>query len=306
MLLAVLFKIASAQIINSPAYSKLVQKADSFYNAKAYKESAFTYSTAFKLNSGKGSTDDCYNAACSWALANYPDSAFSILNQIAANGSYNNYDHIIKDGDLSALKSDNRWQPLIGLVKANQDKAEAKFNKPLVAELKVIFNDDQSGRHNLDSVGKKYGFESKQMDELWNDIGKKDSVNLIKVQSILDKYGWLGPDVVSNTGSITLFIVIQHADQQVQEKYLPMMRDAVKKGNAKPADLALLEDRVALEEGKKQIYGSQIALDPKTGKNSIRPIEDEPNVNKRRAAVGLEPLEEYAKQYGIDYKLPKE
>ena len=306
MFFATLVKVASAQNINSPAYSKLVQKADSFYNAKAYKESAFTYSTAFKLNECKGSTDDRYNAACSWALANYPDSAFSTLNQIAVNGSYSNYDHIIKDSDLSALKSDNRWQQLIVLVKANQDKAEVKFNKPLVAELKVVFNDDQSGRRKLDSVGKKFGFESKQIDELWNDIGKKDSVNLIKVQSILDKYGWLGPDVVSNRGSITLFIVIQHADQQVQEKYLPMMRDAVKKGNARPADLALLEDRVALEEGKKQIYGSQIALDPKTGKNSIRPIEDEPNVNKRRAAVGLEPLEEYAKQYGINYKLPTE
>ncbi len=43
----------------------------------------------------------------------------------------------------------------------------------------------------------------------------------------------------------------------------------------------------------------------KTGKNEFFPIEDEANVNKRRAAVGLEPLEEYAKHFGIDYVLPK-
>ncbi len=54
----------------------------------------------------------------------------------------------------------------------------------------------------------------------------------------------------------------------------------------------------------KQIYGSQIHRDQKTGKYFVAPIEDEQNVNKRRAAVGLEPLEEYAKQWNIDYKLP--
>ena len=32
---------------------------------------------------------------------------------------------------------------------------------------------------------------------------------------------------------------------------------------------------------------------------------DEVNVNKRRASVGLGPLEEYAKYFGVDYVLPK-
>ena len=35
-------------------------------------------------------------------------------------------------------------------------------------------------------------------------------------------------------------------------------------------------------------------------------IIDEPNVNKRRAEVGLEPLQVYLKQWNIDYILPKE
>jgi hypothetical protein len=68
--------------------------------------------------------------------------------------------------------------------------------------------------------------------------------------------------------------------------------------------LALLEDRVALGKGKKQIYGSQIHRDQKTGKYIVAPIEDEPNVNKRRAEVGLEPLQDYVKHWDIDYKLP--
>jgi outer membrane protein OmpA-like peptidoglycan-associated protein len=78
-----------------------------------------------------------------------------------------------------------------------------------------------------------------------------------------------------------------------------MMRDAVKNGKADPSQLALLEDRVALGQGKKQIYGSQIIKDPVTGKDTIAPIEDFANVDKRRAEVGLEPLEEYVSHWGI-------
>jgi hypothetical protein len=301
-----LFKISTAQVLFPQQYMLLIQKADSFYNVKAYKESAFTYSAAFKANGWKAKTDDRYNAACSWSQAGYADSAFSNLMLIAGNGTYINHAHVIKDGDLVSLHKDNRWPTLINLVKANKEKAEAHYNKPLYAELKQIYEDDQSGRVKMDSVIKKYGYDSKEMESLSTEIGKKDSIDLIKTENILDKHGWLGPDQVGDIGTIAEFIVIQHADQPIHEKYLPLMRQAVKEGKARPDDLALLEDRTALEEGKKQIYGSQVGLDTKTNKYYLRPIEDEPNVNKRRASVGLMPLEEYAKLFGIDYKLPKE
>ena len=83
-----------------------------------------------------------------------------------------------------------------------------------------------------------------------------------------------------------------------------MMREAVKNGKAAGSSLALLEDRVALGQEKKQIYGSQIHRDQRTGKYFVAPIEDEFNVNRRRASVGLEPLEDYVKHWNIDYKLP--
>jgi len=41
------------------------------------------------------------------------------------------------------------------------------------------------------------------------------------------------------------------------------------------------------------------------GKYEFFPIVDEVNVNKRRASVGLPPLEEYAKYFGVEYVLPK-
>ena len=57
-------------------------------------------------------------------------------------------------------------------------------------------------------------------------------------------------------------------------------------GNAMRPDLALLEDRVALRQGKKQIYGSQIGMDPETGEYFVSPLEDPDNVVERRIKMG--------------------
>ena len=57
-----------------------------------------------------------------------------------------------------------------------------------------------------------------------------------------------------------------------------------------------------MRQGKNQIYGSQV-VNSKTGELVFYPIEDEKNVNIRRAKVGLQPIEEYAKYFGIEYKL---
>jgi hypothetical protein len=295
---------AIAQNSTPPEYGKLVAKGDSLYEAKDYKNSAFTYSAAFKANRWLAAPVHRYNAACSWALAGYPDSAFSNLYNIAQKAAYDQYDHTLADPDLKTLHNDKRWAPLVAILKSNKEKEEAKFNMPLVHTLDNIYNDDQGSRQKLDSVDKKYGRDSKEMKALWSDIGYKDSINLIKVENILDRYGWLGADVIGRRGNMTLFLVIQHADMQDRDKYLPMMREAVKNGKADGSSLALMEDRSALEHGKKQIYGSQIGRDVKTGKYYIDPIEDEANVDKRRAAVGLEPLKDYVRRWNIDYKPP--
>jgi len=79
------------------------------------------------------------------------------------------------------------------------------------------------------------------------------------------------------------------------------MRDAVKNGNARGSSLALLEDRILLGQGKKQIYGSQIGNNPVTQTYYVRPLEDPDNVDKRRAEVGLGPLAEYVNYWQIKW-----
>jgi hypothetical protein len=282
-------------------YLDLVKIADSLYNSKDYMRSADKYSEAFKANGWKGFSNDRYNAACSWALALVPDSAFFQLDRIAALMIYTNYEHITTDPDLISLHNDNRWRSLLEKIKQNKDKAEANLNKPLVAILDSIYIEDQMYRQQIDGIEKEHGWESKEMKNHWKIINEKDSLNLIKVKSILDNYGWLGTDVVGGQGNLTLFLVIQHSNLATQEKYLPMMREAVKNGKAQGSNLALLEDRVALGQGKRQIYGSQIGRDSETQIYYVSPLEDPDNVDKRRAEVGLGSLSDYVSRWQIKW-----
>ena len=286
----------------SKKYNELVNKADSLYRAKDYKNSAFTYSEAFRANGWTAKSVARYNAACSWSMANYADSAFFHLEKLVVKGTYKNYGHITTDTDLIPLHEDIRWKPLLEKVKQNKEKSEANLDKPLVAILDSIHIEDQKYRKQIDGIQKQYGSDSKEMTAHWKMIGIKDSINLIKIQEILDTKGWLGSDIIGQQGNQTLFLVIQHSDLKIQEKYLPMMREAVKKGKASGSSLALLEDRVALRQGKKQIYGSQIGMDKKTNKHYVLPLEDPDNVDKRRIEVGLDqPLAEYVNYWQIKW-----
>ncbi|MCL2132587.1 MAG: hypothetical protein FWH36_09120, partial [Lentimicrobiaceae bacterium] len=174
-----------------------------------------------------------------------------------------------------------------------QDTNDTKHDKYLVAMLDTIFEEDQKYRKELSDIEKKYGGMSEEMQEQWKIIHQKDSINLIKITKILDERGWLGSDVIGVEGNQTLYLVIQHSNTETREKYLPMMREAVKNGNANAFNLAYLEDRTALGKGEKQIYGSQVLYYYETGEHFVQPLIDPENVDKRRAEVGLGTMQDY-------------
>lgn len=284
-------------------YKLFVSKADSFYKVKDYKNSAQEYQNAFDSNDGKAFPNDRYNAACSFALSGNVEKAFYHLFYSAVNPNikYSNYHHITNDPDLNSLHHNVLWEKLLNEVRLNKEELEKDLDKPLASILEAIYQDDQTYRQQVGEVEKKYGRESDEMKAHWKLISEKDSVNLIKVKKILDERGWLGPKIIGNEGNSTLFLVIQHADLETQEKYLPMMREAVSNGNAKASSLALLEDRVALRKGQKQIYGSQIGRDQETGEYYVLPLIDPDNVDQRRAKVGLGTIQDYISNWGMTW-----
>jgi hypothetical protein len=262
---------------------------------------------AFDELDGKAYPNDRYNAACSYALAGDKENAFYHLFYLAENENikYKDLDHITLDSDLNSLHADDRWNKVVTIVKANKADYEENLNMPLVKELDSIYATDQGLRRQIAEIEKEYGRNSQEMQEHWGKIQKADSINEIKVTKILDEHGWLGADVIGGKGNQTLFLVIQHADIETQIKYLPMMREAVKEGKAQSSSLALLEDRVALRQGDRQIYGSQIGRNNETGESYVLPLTDPENVNQRRAEVGLGPIEDYVSYFGFEWDLEK-
>lgn len=277
-------------------YNSIITEADAFYNNKEYEKSVKKFKKAFKLE--QKSAGDLYNAGCSASLNGDKKLAFKWLNLALQNG-WSNVRHLKSDTDLTVLHKDKRWNKLVAEMQAIVDKREVNYDKPLQAKLLAIFDDDQQIRQQFIAAQKEFGYQSRQVDSLGKMMMFKDSINQIKVIEILDKHGWVGPDKVGGQANQTLFLVIQHADLATQQKYLPMMREAVKNKNANSSSLALLEDRVALREGRKQMYGSQIGYDDETNKSYVLPLEDPDNVDKRRAEVGLGLLSDYVKRWDI-------
>jgi hypothetical protein len=283
----------------STLYKEWIVKAEGSYERKDYAGAAKAYSQAFQSLGWKGLPMDRYNAACSWALAGNSDSAFYQLNRMVDLMDFVDYPKISSDEDFIPLYQDQRWGLLLEKVKKNKQEKEKDYRYELVTILDSVFKDDQEGRLKLRSVEEMYGRNSAEVKQLWKEIEEKDSINLLKVSAILDTHGWLGPEVVGNNGNSALFLVIQHSPLQVQLKYIPMLRAAVKAGKARPSSLALMEDRVALRQGKKQIYGSQIGTNPATGIDYVQPLEDPDHVDERRAEVGLQPLADYVKNWNL-------
>lgn len=178
---------------------------------------------------------------------------------------------------------------------------EKKDYKELIATLDNIHHLDQEIREQSRELEKEFEWDSEEIQNLWKEMHNQDSINLIKVEKIISEYGWLGEDDLGKQGNRTIFLVIQHADIATQEKYLPILQNAVEKGNATGSELALMKDRILLGKGQKQVYGSQLEADPKNGGYRVSAMTDPDLVDFRRKQVGLVPMVEYLKIWDLEW-----
>ncbi len=191
----------------------------------------------------------------------------------------------------------SEWEQVIERSKKERALIESAFNFKAIAALDSIYFRDQALRNQISEIEKTEGNHSKAMDSIWLQLNKSDAENLKVVEDLISKYGWLKRSSIGYRGEMTLFLVIQHAPLLVQKKYFPFMQAAVKKEEASAINLAYLEDRILVSEGKKQLYGTQLQRNDKTGKYELAPTQDEKNLNIRRAKIGLEPIEVYLKSF---------
>ncbi|MFC6021720.1 DUF6624 domain-containing protein [Plantactinospora solaniradicis] len=118
-----------------------------------------------------------------------------------------------------------------------------------------------------------------------------DRVNTARLKNIIAEIGWPTVSKVGVEASSAAWLLAQHAadDLDFMTCCLGMMKEAGP-GEVKLSNIALLDDRVRIIQGQPQVYGTQFC--EKGAGHEPFPIEDPESVDERRAAVGLDTLEE--------------
>ncbi|HVV33175.1 MAG TPA: DUF6624 domain-containing protein [Vitreimonas sp.] len=103
--------------------------------------------------------------------------------------------------------------------------------------------------------------------------------------------GWPGRSKIGDEGAAAAFKILQHAISRpdLQRRGLDLILEAIPRGDANPLDAAYLSDRIAMYEGRPQVFGTQFDWDA-NGQLSPAPIKDPQSVDERRAALGLPPM----------------
>ena len=121
--------------------------------------------------------------------------------------------------------------------------------------------------------------------------------NADKLERIVDEFGWPGINLVGDEAAEAAWLVLQHAigNPPLQRKCLPMLQARAEAGDVAAYQVACLEDRICVFEGRPQLYGTQFDWD-ENGLMSPQPLADPQKVDDYRQSVGLGPLYEKIKE----------
>ena len=202
--------------------------------------------------------------------------ALTVLSRVSGMAQQSHADSVVTA--CVALDTATAWQRVQAAW--TSDTARHWTNDSLRARLLALARADQAVRDvpNISDSMRDAGFTRR--------MAARDSADSAALRAIMDRYGWPGRGLVGADGASAAWLVAQHV-AGLQHEVLRLMR-ALPPGEVSPTDMALLEDRVLVSDGKPQRYGTQL-----TWAKEFSPIEDIAHLDERRAAVGLPPLSVY-------------
>lgn len=280
-------------------------EADSLKDQGLLMPALMKYGASFAQS---GSEEISYKIASTAALlwtTKMRDTSFYFLNYAMRN------DSTLKplyDPDFLSLIDDPRWEKIEDeQIRKYELKNGPIKNRPFAKELFRMIIRDQGFMYVGNIERKKYlqnggYFSTPAIFPVLAMEEKNMKANQKKLLELLDRYGWPTASEVTEYAAAGAALIINHTNYEIRSKYFPMLEEAFKNGEAQPLRYAKMRDRLLVEEGKNQRYGTQVKLENMV--HEPYPIEDPENVDKRRAEIGLGPLRPYLKaRFDIDWQV---
>jgi len=285
-----------------------ISKGDSLKNDGLLMPALMQYAETMTQNP---SAELSYKIASTTALmwtSHMRDTSFYFLNYALHNDST-----LIPlyDPDFLSLIDDPRWEKIEnGQIRKYEAKNGPIKNEPFARELFRMIIKDQGFMYAGNIERKKYMknggyFSTPAIFPVLAMEEKNKKENEKELQKLLDEYGWPTTSEVTAYAAAGAALITNHASHALRAKYFPMLEKAFKKGEAQPLRYAKMKDRLLVEEGEKQLYGTQTRYENRHP--VLYAIKDPQHVDKRRAEVGLGPLKSYLKKkFNIDWNVKQE
>jgi hypothetical protein len=179
---------------------------------------------------------------------------------------------------------------------ANTSQVETVLQLPsLRDELLAMMAVDQTARNALIESD----FKDEAAQRSMRDIDRR---NTARMKQIVASTGWPTRTQVGKEAARAAWLIVQHADAdpEFQADCLERMEPLVATGEASGADFAYLTDRVLVNAGNEQRYGTQ--MEQVDGRYEPKPVHDPDGLEARRAAVGLPTMDAYRQMMADVYR----
>lgn len=123
---------------------------------------------------------------------------------------------------------------------------------------------------------------------IWDEIHRRDLENQARLKELMPEGGWFTLSDYGMEGALAAYLIVQHAtnDLDLQKRALAAMEPLFGTGELDGRAYASLYDRVAMEEGRYQRFGSQMIC--RNNGWVLYPVENPEGVDERRHEAGFD------------------
>eukprot|EP01133_Synstelium_polycarpum_P017830 gene17830-21262_t len=173
-------------------------------------------------------------------------------------------------------------------------QAQDKIKNPkLQAYIDSLFMVDQKVQWDIVSAYNRHHNQDslKLLMELKEQTFKRHT---LLIKHIYKENGYPSTEFIGQESVEHFFLLIQHSDADLdfQSEMLLVLKERSDLNLIKAQDYAFLYDRVHINKGEEQLYGTQVGYD-KEGNAFSKRLKDPATVDERRKKLGMEKLQDY-------------